>query len=117
MKPKFKREDLCTVDVFAYVDPVVLERISTNEKWYGEKKQVYSDNFKAIVLRNGCRIQYRYEVYKFHKVQLSDRKIESMIKYLKDNPLKKYRGWLHHANFYGGISRKFKRQVKIDFDL
>lgn len=114
---KFKREDLCTVVVFSYIDPVRLQAVDPMAPWYKEKKQVFSDNYKAIVLQDGYRVQYTYEVYKFHKVKLSDEKIKSMIAYLKLNPKKSYRGWLHHANFYGGISKKFARRVDIDFQL
>jgi hypothetical protein len=116
-KQNYKREYLCTAVVFSYIDPIHLDPVDPAAPWYKEKKQVYSDNYKAIVLQDGYRVQYAYEVYKFHKVKLSDEKIKSMIAYLKANPKRSYRGWLHHANFYGGISKKFVRRVDIDFQL
>lgn len=116
-KQNYKREDLCTAVVFSYINPVRLDPVNTNAPYYQEKKQVYSDKYKAIVFRDGYRVQYSYEVYKFHKVKLSREKIKAMVDYLKANPKRSYRGWLHHANFYGGISKKFQQRVDIDFEL
>ena len=121
MRNKYKREDLYTVIVFAYVNPVRLDAVSENTSWYAEGKILFSDKFNVVALVDGWRTRYDVVVYSFKKVKNTPDKLERLISFIRHNYRrsngKKYQGWIHHANLYGGISRSYKGQLKLNFRL
>lgn len=110
-----KKEWLYTVKIFAYVDPIALGPVNTAAEWYREKKIVETTRDLVYVLRDGQRWQYQIMTYWFRSVKQDQ--IPRLIDYIKKNPKGRYRGWVHHANVYTGITKTFvSPQILIDHE-
>lgn len=113
----YKSENRIKVVVYAYQNPVKMERVDIMDPWYKEGKILRSDNWQVIALRNGYRIAYSVQQYDFHKVTDNPSKLKGLYNHIKMNPKRTYSGWIHHANHYGGITKRFIRSEKLNFDL
>lgn len=116
-KEKYRYEHAYLIKVFAYVNPVQGSKVNENASWYREAKIVETGYGYVIALKKGFRVKYSIMVYQFHNVK--EAAIPRLLDYIKYNRNSKvtYQGWFHHLNIYGGITGKFIRQQKIDFEI
>ncbi len=104
------REDLCRIDIFAYQNGFI---VGTTPRCDVQDGVIFFSN-KEYALgydRYGNVLQYSVKIYKWRRIKNDAWHIKAVINYLKDHR-DKYPG-VHHINLYGGVSRKFKRQVPI----
>jgi hypothetical protein len=116
-KVHYKRENLLKACIFSYVNPVQLETTNMSAKWYEEYKIVETKKFSIIALVNGWKVEFQIQKYEFHKVLDTTHKKARLISHVRQNPKGTYKGWIHHVNYYGGISGKFIEQEILNFHL
>lgn len=110
-----------TINVYSYVNPQRLLPVNVNTAWYREGKVLQSDYHEVVALVDGYKVKYQVQVYKFRKVTDSQGSIEKLVDYIKRNPDKKYRGWIHHAQVYRKIpgvkTGQHKQYLSLNFTL
>lgn len=113
-KQKGKRNPyLLTGFVFAYTDPVILVNFDYSRcSWYTEGQIRYSDQERVIAYVKGYRTQFSVTAYRFQNVKPSQVAHTRLMNYVKGNP-GKYKGWLHHINYYLQGNRTFTKQLLI----
>jgi len=116
-KVQYKRENLLKARIFSYVNPYRLETVNKHASWYEEYKIVETKRFSIIALVDGWKVEYQVQVYDFHKVLDTAHKKARLINHIRNNPKGTYKGWIHHVNYYGGISKNFKEQEILNFHL
>jgi hypothetical protein len=104
------REDLCTVVAVAYQEGVII----STQPITGSKDGVIFFSNKEYALgydRFGNIVRYSVKAYKWQRVPTDTKGIKRMISYFQQKK-REYPG-VHHINLYGGISKKFKKQIPI----
>lgn len=112
--------DYLTINVYAYVNPERIHAVNVTTAWYREGKVLESNYDHVIALLDGYKVRLQVVVYKFRKIADRPAEIDKLISYIKQNPKRQYRGWIHHGQVYRKRNGKLgthKQYLTLNFHV